>query len=262
MLLLGPLGRADLDAGRHDAAARRALAAIPDGAPVSATNALGAHLSERRGIFSFCSARRSGSPSTRRGSRTSTASGRALPARARGAASAIRLGARLRRGRRPRLPEALERNRLRQQVGAEAEREQLRAAVVLGCRERNRPDRVPRRQPGSGREKEAAGEPEPTRPRAASRASQASPATSAAPASTSVTSCGTSCSSRCGSAKLDCSAALRASGRRSAASRSRTATSQADDRPRGNGEAGVADGAAARPRSHRPQGEEHERNPT
>ena len=53
MVLLGPLGRADLDAGRHDAAARRALAAIPAGAPVSATNALGAHLSERRRIFSF-----------------------------------------------------------------------------------------------------------------------------------------------------------------------------------------------------------------
>jgi uncharacterized membrane protein len=53
MLLLGPLGRVDLAAGEHDAAARRALAVVPDGAPVSATNALGAHLSDRRRIFSF-----------------------------------------------------------------------------------------------------------------------------------------------------------------------------------------------------------------
>ena len=50
---LGPVGRVDIDAGPHDAAARRALAVVPDGAPVSATNALGAHLSERRRIFSF-----------------------------------------------------------------------------------------------------------------------------------------------------------------------------------------------------------------
>jgi uncharacterized membrane protein len=53
MLLLGPLGRVDLDADEHDAAARRALAVIPDGVPVSATNSLGAHLSDRRRIFSF-----------------------------------------------------------------------------------------------------------------------------------------------------------------------------------------------------------------
>ena len=53
MLLLGPVGRVDVSAGAHDAAARRALAVVPDGAPVSATNALGAHLSERRRIFSF-----------------------------------------------------------------------------------------------------------------------------------------------------------------------------------------------------------------
>jgi uncharacterized membrane protein len=52
-LVLGPLGRVDVDAGPHDTAARRALAVVPDGAPVSATNALGAHLSERRRIFSF-----------------------------------------------------------------------------------------------------------------------------------------------------------------------------------------------------------------
>ena len=50
---LGPIGRVDIDAGPHDAAARRALAVVPDDAPVSATNALGAHLSDRRRIFSF-----------------------------------------------------------------------------------------------------------------------------------------------------------------------------------------------------------------
>jgi len=52
-IALGPVGRIDIDAGPHDAAARRALAVVPEGAPVSATNALGAHLSDRRRIFSF-----------------------------------------------------------------------------------------------------------------------------------------------------------------------------------------------------------------
>ena len=53
MLLLGPLGRVELAADEHDAAAARALALVPAGVPVSATNALGAHLSDRRRIFSF-----------------------------------------------------------------------------------------------------------------------------------------------------------------------------------------------------------------
>jgi uncharacterized membrane protein len=53
MLLLGPLGRVDLRSDEHDAAARRALALVPGDAPVSATNALGAHLSARKRIFSF-----------------------------------------------------------------------------------------------------------------------------------------------------------------------------------------------------------------
>ena len=53
MLVLGPLGRVDLTADERADAQRRALALVPDGAPVSATNALGAHLSERRRIFSF-----------------------------------------------------------------------------------------------------------------------------------------------------------------------------------------------------------------
>ena len=52
-ILLGPLGRIDVSADRHDAAARRAVALIPADAAVSATNALGAHLSARRRIFSF-----------------------------------------------------------------------------------------------------------------------------------------------------------------------------------------------------------------
>ena len=50
---LGPLGRIPVRADEHDAAARRGLALVPAGAPVSATNTLGAHLSARRRIFSF-----------------------------------------------------------------------------------------------------------------------------------------------------------------------------------------------------------------
>jgi len=38
---------------RHARAAKRAIALVPPGAPVSATNTLGAHLSERRRVFSF-----------------------------------------------------------------------------------------------------------------------------------------------------------------------------------------------------------------
>lgn len=52
-VLLGPLGRVELRADAHDAAARRALALVPDDVAVSATNTLGAHLSARRRIFSF-----------------------------------------------------------------------------------------------------------------------------------------------------------------------------------------------------------------
>ena len=50
---LGPAGRVETTADAHDAALRRAVALVPDGAPVSATNALGAHLSARERIFSF-----------------------------------------------------------------------------------------------------------------------------------------------------------------------------------------------------------------
>jgi uncharacterized membrane protein len=53
MLVLGPAGRVDVRSDAHDRAARQAIALIPDAAPVSATNALGAHLSARRRIFSF-----------------------------------------------------------------------------------------------------------------------------------------------------------------------------------------------------------------
>ena len=52
-IALGPIGRIDVEAGPHEAAARRALALVPDDAAVSATNALGAHLSARRRSFSF-----------------------------------------------------------------------------------------------------------------------------------------------------------------------------------------------------------------
>jgi hypothetical protein len=37
----------------HDRAAARVLKVVPRGVPVSATNTLGAHLSDRRRIFSF-----------------------------------------------------------------------------------------------------------------------------------------------------------------------------------------------------------------
>ncbi len=53
MIVLGPVGRVDVRSDAHDEAARRAVALVPDTAPVSATNALGAHLSARRRIFSF-----------------------------------------------------------------------------------------------------------------------------------------------------------------------------------------------------------------
>jgi uncharacterized membrane protein len=52
-VVLGPLGRVQLRADGHDAALRHALALVPDGAPVSATNSPGAHLSARKRIFSF-----------------------------------------------------------------------------------------------------------------------------------------------------------------------------------------------------------------
>ena len=52
-IALGPVGRIDIRAGEHDAAARRALTLVPDDAAVSATNALGAHLSARKRILSF-----------------------------------------------------------------------------------------------------------------------------------------------------------------------------------------------------------------
>jgi uncharacterized membrane protein len=52
-IALGPVGRIELGADEHDAAARAAVALVPDDAAVSATNSLGAHLSERGRIFSF-----------------------------------------------------------------------------------------------------------------------------------------------------------------------------------------------------------------
>ena len=47
------LGTHEHVVGRHAAVARRALELVPTGAAVSATNTLGAHLSERRRVFSF-----------------------------------------------------------------------------------------------------------------------------------------------------------------------------------------------------------------
>jgi uncharacterized membrane protein len=51
--VLGPVGRIETRADTHDAALRGAAASVPDGASVSATNALGAHLSARERILSF-----------------------------------------------------------------------------------------------------------------------------------------------------------------------------------------------------------------
>jgi uncharacterized membrane protein len=50
---LGPIGRVETQADAHDAALRRAVEVVPDGAAVSTTNALGAHLSARKRILSF-----------------------------------------------------------------------------------------------------------------------------------------------------------------------------------------------------------------
>jgi uncharacterized membrane protein len=52
-VVLGPLGRIETRADAHDAVLRRAVAVVPDDAAVSATNALGAHLSARERILSF-----------------------------------------------------------------------------------------------------------------------------------------------------------------------------------------------------------------
>ena len=52
-VLLGPLGRVGIRPDGHDAAARRAIALVPPHAAVSATNAVGAHLSARRRFLSF-----------------------------------------------------------------------------------------------------------------------------------------------------------------------------------------------------------------
>jgi uncharacterized membrane protein len=52
-LVLGPIGRIATQADAHDAALRRAVEVVPDDAAVSATNALGAHLSARERVLSF-----------------------------------------------------------------------------------------------------------------------------------------------------------------------------------------------------------------
>jgi hypothetical protein len=55
-VVLGPLWSGELSPDRvsaHDRIAARAVELIPSGAPVSSTNGLGAHLSERSRIFSF-----------------------------------------------------------------------------------------------------------------------------------------------------------------------------------------------------------------
>ena len=135
----------------HDRVAARALRSIPADAVVSATNSLGAHC--RRGGASSASRCSSDATWIAVDERAPGYADRLAPlARRRRAApvAAARpaLAARLRAGRRCSSSGALplERNRLPQQVGAEREREQLRAAVVLRGRERHRPDDVPGRR--------------------------------------------------------------------------------------------------------------------
>jgi Predicted membrane protein (DUF2079) len=55
-VVLGPLRAGELVPDRmsaHDRVAARAVGLVPANAPVSSTNGLGAHLSERRRVFSF-----------------------------------------------------------------------------------------------------------------------------------------------------------------------------------------------------------------
>ncbi len=123
---LGPRRRASTSSAHHAGVARRALRLIPPGAAVSATNTLGAHLSERRRVFSFPVLReaRPGSPSTEqrpsyrdRPTRRTRSPSRTRSLRARRRASSWSFD----EGRHPRPPRS-ERDRLRQQVRAERER--------------------------------------------------------------------------------------------------------------------------------------------
>jgi hypothetical protein len=161
MLLLGPLGRVELGADAHDAAARRALAVVPDGAPVSATNSLGAHLSDRRRIFSFPLLREARWVVVDEQRLTFLDS--LKPGRSKRALAQLR-ATRAGRGSSPRTacsssgePRS---NRLREEVRAEAQRDQLSAAIVLGGCERKRPDHVPGCEVGRGRQQQAAGQTE------------------------------------------------------------------------------------------------------
>ena len=190
----------------HDRAAARVLRAVPAGVAVSATNTLGAHLSERRRIFSFPVLRearwvavdltRPSYLDDARGKRFAAAYAR-LPA---GPALAGRPGGGRRRRARSRRVRRLDRDRLRQQVGAEAEAGHRRDGVLLRGGERHRPGQVPDREVRRRHEHEAGREAEPRPPpgglaRRARRARRAGPR----PRAPSARSSGSpSCSSRCG----------------------------------------------------------------
>ncbi len=150
-----------IDVSPHDEAARRVLARVPAGEPVSATNTLGAHLSDRRRVLSFprlLDARWVVVDSRRP----------SLLDRADAGAEGRRAIERLRRDPRFRLVaaddgvllfrQALDGHCLRQQVGAESEHEQLGAAVVLGAGEGDRPGEVPDDEPGAREQEQRRGE--------------------------------------------------------------------------------------------------------
>ena len=157
----------------HDRIAERALELVPDDAVVSASNALGAHLSDRRRILSF-PYRHDADWVVVDETRPSYADRAVAPVEAAAAVAWLRRDPRLapRRSRRTACSSfgaGLDRDRLRQQVRAERERDELRRAVVLGRRERDGPDDVPDDEPRRGEHERAGSECRGGRGRAALR---------------------------------------------------------------------------------------------
>ena len=205
-VLLGPLGRVDLRRRRATTRQPGVRSRSSPPARPSAPRTRWARISPtaRASSASPCSRRRSGSPWTQQPPDLPRQPEAATARAARSPHSdATPFATRLRRGRRPRLRAALvDRNRLRQEVGAEAERGELRPPIVVDRRERERPDHVPGRQAGRRREQQAAGQPERVRPRARlAREPGKAGRQRRRPRAARASACGTpSCSSRWGSA--------------------------------------------------------------